>query len=63
MAQSFMANSATRLHPIEWSSGSAAGVIAAWMSKHDQTARAAYESVHSLRREISRYTPTEWTIE
>ena len=28
MAQSFLANSATRLHPIEWSSGTAAGVAA-----------------------------------
>jgi hypothetical protein len=31
MAQSFMANSALRMHPIEWISGQAAGVAAALM--------------------------------
>ena len=33
MAQSFLANAATRLHPIEWSSGAAAGAAAFGMIK------------------------------
>lgn len=62
MAQSFLANSATRLHPIEWSTGTAAGVAAAYMAKTGKTSREAYRSIRELQEEIRRFTPIEWTI-
>ncbi len=34
MAQSFLANAATRLHPTEWSTGVAAGAAAVLMTQH-----------------------------
>ena len=42
MAQSFMANSATRLHPIEWATGTAAGTIAAWAYTHQADTRGCW---------------------
>ena len=62
MAQSFMANAATRLHPIEWSTGTAAGVAAAAMSKNGWTARQAFEHVADLQALIREKTPIDWTI-
>ncbi len=62
MAQSFMANAATRLHPIEWSTGTAAGVAAAAMSKNDWTTRQAFEHVADLQALIKEKTPIDWTI-
>jgi hypothetical protein len=34
IAQSFLVNSATRLHPVEWSVGTAAGVVASFIRIH-----------------------------
>ena len=62
MAQSFLANSATRLHPIEWSTGTAAGVAAAYMARTGKTSRAAYDSIPELQNLIRRQTPIDWTI-
>jgi hypothetical protein len=62
MAQSFLANSATRLHPIEWSTGSAAGAAAAFMARTGKNSRDAYREIHQLQARIRRFTPIEWTI-
>jgi hypothetical protein len=62
MAQSFMANSATRLHPTEWSTGTAAGVAAAYMAKTGKTARQALESVAEVQKLVKAKTPIDWTI-
>jgi len=62
MAQSFLANSATRLHPIEWSTGTAAGVAAAYMAKTGKTSREAYESIDELQKLIRQKTPIDWTF-
>ena len=62
MAQSFMANSATRLHPIEWSTGTAAGVSAAAMSREGWTSRQAFERIVDLQKLIQAKTPINWTI-
>ena len=62
MAQSFMANSATRLHPIEWSSGTAAGVAAAMMSRKKLTSRQVLESVGELQILVKEKTPIEWSM-
>lgn len=61
MAQSFLANSATRLHPIEWSSGTAAGVSAAYMAKHKLSSRESLRKIEELQALIGRHTPTRWT--
>jgi hypothetical protein len=62
MAQSFLANSATRLHPIEWSTGTAAGVAAAYMASSGKNSREVYEKIHELQPLIRQHTPIEWTI-
>ena len=62
MAQSFLANSATRLHPIEWSTGTAAGVAAAHMAKAGLTSRQASESIAEIQELVRRKTPIDWTL-
>jgi hypothetical protein len=62
MAQSFLANASTRLHPIEWSSGTAAGVTAAWMAREGQGSRAALARVTEVQARVARYTPIDWTL-
>jgi hypothetical protein len=62
MAQTFLANSATRLHPIEWSSGAACGVVAAGLAKRHRTTREACDDYVLLREKITRHTPVEWTL-
>jgi len=63
MAQSFFANAATRLHPIEWSTGTAAGVAAAAMSRNGWTSRQAFDHVGELQTLIRAKTPIDWTID
>lgn len=63
MAQSFLANAATRLHPIEWSSGTAAGVAAAAMSRNAWTSRDALNRIGELQALIREKTPIDWTID
>ena len=61
MAQSFLANSATRLHPIEWSTGTAAGVAAAHMATSGRTSREALEHIHEIQAMVQKETPIDWT--
>lgn len=63
MAQSFLANAATRLHPVEWSSGTAAGVAAADMARSGRPVRDVLENIEQLQALVRKKTPTEWTIE
>ncbi len=63
MAQSFLANAATRLHPIEWSSGTAAGVAAADMARNGRNTREEIEEIEHLQTLVRAKTPTEWTID
>lgn len=63
MAQSYLSNAATRLHPIEWSSGTAAGTVAAAMSRHGWTSRQAFDHVAELQLLIEARTPIRWTID
>ena len=61
MAQSFLANAATRLHPIEWSTGTAAGVAAAAMSRNGWTSRQAFEQIAEIQALVREKTPIDWT--
>ncbi len=63
MAQSFMANSATRLHPVEWSSGTAAGVAAAYMARSKRTSAEVLEHMGELQSLVRRKTPIDWTMD
>ncbi|QDV74693.1 FAD-dependent oxidoreductase [Botrimarina mediterranea] len=62
MAQTFLANSATRLHPIEWSSGTACGVVAAHIAQNNLTTIEVLDDYERLRMKISRRTPVDWTL-
>jgi len=62
MAQSFHANAATRLHPIEWHSGIAAGVAAAHMNQYQISSQLALENIGDVQARISKYQPINWTL-
>lgn len=62
MAQTFLANAATRLHPIEFASGVGAGVTGAHMATNQRSSRQALEAVGLVQQAISRYQPLEWTL-
>jgi hypothetical protein len=62
MAQSFLANSATRLHPIEWSTGTACGIAAAQMAKTGRTSVALLADIAALQDLVKEQTPIDWTI-
>eukprot|EP00823_Brevimastigomonas_motovehiculus_P005320 TRINITY_DN3900_c0_g1_i1.p1 TRINITY_DN3900_c0_g1~~TRINITY_DN3900_c0_g1_i1.p1 ORF type:complete len:570 (-),score=103.21 TRINITY_DN3900_c0_g1_i1:113-1822(-) len=65
IAQSFLTNSATRLHPVEWSAGIASGVAAAYMVQNQLTSTTeVYRShIKLLQTAIEKFAPTRWTIE
>ena len=62
MAQSFLANSATRLHPVEWSSGTAAGAAAAHMARWGISTQGAMDNIRDIQSVVRARTPIEWTI-
>ena len=62
MAQSFLTNSATRLHPIEWSTGTAAGVAAAYMAETGKNSKQALQQIQEVQRRVKEFTPIDWTI-
>lgn len=62
MAQSFLANSATRLHPIEWSSGTGCGIAAAEMALSGRTSAAMLADITRLQERVSKVTPIDWTL-
>jgi hypothetical protein len=64
MAQSFMVNSALRMHPEEFQVGVAVGVTAAYMASTNlsSTKEALATSVVSqIQQRIKKYAPLEWT--
>ncbi|MEQ8847724.1 FAD-dependent oxidoreductase [Botrimarina sp.] len=62
IAQTFLANAATRLHPIEWSTGTAAGVIAADLADSGATTPEACADYARLRKKVAEHTPVDWTL-
>lgn len=65
MAQSFLADAATRLHPIELSSGFGAGAAAAEMVARgavDTESLLTEGAVAAVQARAARYTPVNWTI-
>jgi len=65
MAQSFLVNSAVRLHPVEFSIGQAAGVVGAYAVDHNLKSVADMLEADHLKRLqsiVKVFTPTSWTI-
>lgn len=62
MAQSFHANAATRLHPIEWHSGVAAGAAAAHMNQYQISSELAFKNIVDIQTKVSKYQPINWTL-
>jgi hypothetical protein len=62
MAQSFHANAATRLHPIEWHSGVAAGAAAAHMNQYQISSELAFKNIGDIQTKVSKYQPINWTL-
>ena len=62
MAQSFLANAATRVHPIEWSSGTAAGASAAHMARLGLSSRQALGAIGDIQAQVKARTPIDWII-
>lgn len=62
IAQTFLANAATRLHPIEWSTGVAAGVVAADLAASGQSTAEACQDYDRLRERVSGHTPVDWAL-
>jgi hypothetical protein len=65
MAQDFLTNAATRLHPIEFASGTAAGVAAVFMNQFQISATtllSSTESVASVQTRVrTGHGPIDWT--
>ncbi len=65
MAQSFLVNSAVRLHPVEFSIGQAAGVIGTYAVQKNLQSVAEMLKEEHLRRVksiVKQFTPISWTI-
>ncbi|CAF3755725.1 unnamed protein product [Rotaria socialis] len=65
MAQTFLVNSATRLHPVEFSIGQAAGVVGTYAVQNSlQSVAEMLEEQHIKRVQtiVKQFTPTSWTI-
>jgi hypothetical protein len=65
MAQTFLANSATRLHPVEFSIGQATGVVGTYAVQNNLQSVAEMLQEEHLRRVqsiIKQFTPMPWTI-
>ena len=65
MAQSFLVNGATRLHPVEFSVGQAAGVVGAYAIENNL--RNVYdmlqeEHLKRIQSIVKQFTPMSWTI-
>jgi hypothetical protein len=65
MAQTFLVNSATRLHPVEFSIGPAAGVVGTYSVQNNlQCVAEMLKEEHLIRVQsiIKQFTPMSWTI-
>jgi hypothetical protein len=65
MAQSFLVNSAVRLHPVEFSIGQAAGVVGSYAVQNKlQSVAQMLQDDHLKRVQsmVKEFTPMSWTI-
>jgi hypothetical protein len=66
IATSFMVSSATRLHPGEWATGSAAGAAAAVLATTSASVADMVEpgspTMHAVLTAATRHTPRDWIL-
>lgn len=63
MAQTFTANSATRLHPIEVSGGIGTGVAAAFLAQNGKSSSQwMLNNAPAIQQKIKKYAPLDWTF-
>jgi hypothetical protein len=65
MAQTFLVNSAVRLHPVEFSIGQAAGVVGSYAVLNDLPNVAEMlkeENIRRIQSIVKQFTPLSWTI-
>jgi len=62
MSASFLTNAAMRLHPEEFSSGTAAGVVASYLVQNKLTTREGLGRIDDIRNKIRPFTPLVWNI-
>jgi hypothetical protein len=65
MAQSFLVNSAVRLHPVEFSIGQASGIVGAYAVQSELQGVAAMlkeEHLRCVQSLVKVFTPMSWTI-
>jgi hypothetical protein len=66
VAQTFHTNSATRLHPIEFSSGTGAGALASFMAQSQISAHFVVKSpkhIALVQERVKKYQPIEWSAD
>lgn len=64
MAQTFHANGATRLQPVEWNSGAAAGLAGAYMTQNNIASTVEMQQrIEPLQAKIKEIQPLNWTID
>lgn len=66
MAQTFHVNSATRLHPIEFASGTGAGALASFMAQAQVTSHFVMKSpkhIELVQQRVKKYQPLVWSKE
>ena len=65
MASSFLASAATRVHPSEWTSGTAAGAAATLMAQRGWSSADMYDNVHELQALLQApplAQPLQWVL-
>jgi hypothetical protein len=63
LAETFWANSGTRLHPEEWTTGTAAGAAAVYMLANGYTVTDVYQNIHGLQLQLEHVgLPLNWTL-
>jgi len=64
IAQTFHVNGATRLHPVEWSCGIAAGIASTMLVNNQWSSSDLYQNgIEDLQNAIVAYgSPIDWTL-
>jgi hypothetical protein len=63
MAQTFNASRATRVHPVEWASGTAAGTAAAMMARSVLGTPEVLARIGELQTRVASKTPIDWLVD
>jgi len=63
IAQDFLANAVTRVHPVEWSTGTAVGFAAAFMVNNSiSDTKVVLSRIRELQAISQKFNPINWYI-